>query len=642
LRAAAHARVGSGLVVALVALMLGMRVAAADTLAYRVDLASTGDPALDATLKATSNLESLRERAPVGAAGLIARARADLERLKTVLESYGYYQGSVRIEIAGQALEDPTLAERLEHLPPKATAPVAVSFTPGPLYHLRDIKVEGELPGGSESLLGLHAGEPAVAANVLAAGTRLQSSLQDQGYPFAKVDPPVAYEDAREPLLDVVFHAVAGARLNVGAIRFEGLKHLHESMVRRRLLLHSGERYSAHAVELARQDLVKTGLFNAVTVHLGHEPDQTGGVPVIFRLTERPGHAVSFNAAYSTDLGGSLGVTWTDRNLLGNGEQLSVAANALNLGGGDTNGVGYDTSIKFIEPDFLHRDQQLQVAVGAVRQFLIAYDQTAINASVSLSRKLSSVWSASAGLSTSNEQIRQAGTHYAYTLVGLPLGLSYDSTDLKSPLDDPTHGMRDSVSFVPTRSLGHPSATFLISQVKLAGYLDLDRFLPTGAGRTVIAARALAGVAQGAGEYSLPPDQRFYGGGSGTIRGYPYQGVGPQTCYAPPTASTRARTFQPPCGTANDIPIGGTAITAASLELRQRIVGNWGAAVFVDGGQVSSTLKPLPSNFYTGIGAGLRYYTPIGPVRLDFAVPTRIYTVDGARYQVYIGLGQAF
>jgi translocation and assembly module TamA len=633
--------VGRAPLAALGCLLAGALAQAADPQPYRVDLASTGVAALDATLRASSNLVTLREGAPVSPFGLIARARADVDRLKTVLESFGYYQAGVRVQIDAHPLEDPGLPELLAALPAKQVARIGVSFVLGPLYHLGDIRIEGDLPPDAATL-DLHPGAPAVAADVLAAGARLQSELQDHGHAFAAVDPPVAYEDAREPLLDVVFHVTAGPTVNVGAIRVEGLKHVHESMVRRRLLLHPGEPYSARKVELARQDLVKSGVFNAVTVRLGRQADESGGVPVTFRVQERPGHAVSFNSAYSTDLGGSLGVTWTDRNLFGNGEQLSVATNALNLGGGNTNGVGYDTSVKFIEPDFLRRDQQLQVAVGAVRQFLIAYDQTAATASVSLNRRLSSVWTASVGVSSSVEHIIQAAVPYNYTLLGVPFNVSYDSTDLRSPLDDPTHGMRDSIGITPTRSFGHPTADFLITQAKLAAYLDLSTFLPTRPGRSVLAGRVLAGIAQGAGEYSLPPDQRFYGGGSGTIRGYPYQGVGPQLYYPPPVCAIDPKTHQRSCTPSTDIPIGGTAIIAGSLEWRQRIAGNWGAALFVDGGQVSSSLKPLPSDFYTGIGAGVRYYTPIGPVRLDVAIPTRIYTVDGGRYQVYIGLGQAF
>jgi translocation and assembly module TamA len=376
-------------------------------------------------------------------------------------------------------------------------------------------------------------------------------------------------------------------------------------------------------------------------------------VPITFVLSERKRHSVTLNAAYSSDLGGSGGVTWGDRNVFGNAEQLNVSASIINLGGSDTTGLGYDTRSKFLIPDFEHRDQSLQFAVGAIKQYLVAYDQKAVTGGVTLTRKLSSVWTVSAGLATTEEQIMQDSVTRDYTLVALPLTVSYDSTHLASPLDDPRHGMRDSLSITPTESLGHPNATFIISQIKIAAYVDFSDLGWGDPGRNIVAFRALAGLAQGAGEFSLPPDQRFYAGGSSTIRGYPYQQVGALFPYT-------------------TIPIGGTAIAAGTVEFRKRFAGNWGGAIFADAGQVSEKLQLLPSEVRVGVGIGVRYYTSIGPIRIDVAAPTKrdiyqepnaitpapsacvgkpavtagCFTTRGAAvdqtFQVYIGLGQAF
>jgi translocation and assembly module TamA len=646
-------------------LYAGLAARAADPQSYRVDMASTGDGSMDATLRATSELEALRDTAPVSPFGLIARARGEVDRLKTVLESYGYYQAAVTITIESLGLGSAGLAAALTALPKDQSARVAISFNLGPLYHLRKVDIEGTVPESARGAFTLKAGAPAIASDVLAAGARLLTALQEQGYAFAKVDPPVAYEDQSLPVLDVSFRVDAGARATIGEIRFEGLQRVHEKLVRRRLTLRPGRQYSPTAIEAARRDLLSLGPFAAISVEVGKAVDSTGGVPVTFTLRERKRHAVALNAAYSTDLGGSGGVTWSDRNVFGNAEQLTVAASALNLGGSATTGIGYDTSAKFLKPEFGHRDQALQIAVGAIKQSLQAYDQKAVTTGVTLTRKLSSVWTVSAGVSTSNEQVIQEtntpqynalaptiplypAVTYNYTLVALPLTLSYDSTHLASPLDDPVHGMRDSLSITPTQSLGHPNASFVISQVKLAAYFDLHGLGFTDPGRSVLAVRALAGEARGAGEFSLPPDQRFYGGGSGTIRGYRYQSVGPQF-------------------PADGNPIGGTAIIAGTLEFRQRIAANWGAAAFVDGGQVSSSLKPLRNELRIGYGVGARYYTPIGPIRLDIAVPTQRHSfitshgvvqtdangvitgvtsttgvVRDDAFEIYIGLGQAF
>jgi len=634
---------------------------AADPVSYKVDKFSTGDGSMEAMLRATSDLVTLRTSAPVSPYALIARARADVERLKTVIESFGYYESKITIQIDGMTLNDPGLADHLNALPKKHDAQVQIRFELGPLYHLRDVKIDAELPPSVQGAFTLKAGMPAVADTVLATGTRLLSALGEQGYAFAKVDPPVAYEDKTQPLLDVTFHVEVGPRVNIGEIHITGLKRVHESLVRRRLLLHTGEVYRTSAIESARADLLSPsiGVFAAVNVKVGTAVDATGGVPITFQLRERLRHTFGVSGAYSTDLGGSGTLNWGDRNVFGNAEQFNVSASITGLGGSATNGLGYDLPIKYILPDFGHRDQSLQFAVEALKQELVAYDQTAFKAGVTLTRKLDKNWTVSAGINATEETIDQivgeelsgSGTAptytpvrqtFDYTLVALPLVLSYDSTDLASPLDDPTHGVRGSLSLVPTHSLGHSNATFLVTTVKLATYFDLDHLLPTEPGRSVVAARALIGSAEGPGVESLPPDQRFYGGGSSSIRGYPYQSVGP---YFPILSDCPANaTSAPPCKVAGQTtyPIGATTISAGTLEFRQRIAKNFGTVLFIDGGQVGNSLKLSATNLFFGIGTGVRYYTPIGPIRVDFAVPLKRYDTDPQAFQIYIGLGQAF
>ena len=624
---------------------------AADPQPYRVELAPTGNAALDSTLKATSQLAVLRKSAPVDPFGLIARARGDIARLRTVLESFGYYQSSVSITINGLVPDDPKLGDILSGLPKENDALCRVSFNLGPLYHLGDIQIDGEVPDSARSSLRLVSGAPAIATDVLAGGARLLTALENQGFAFAKVDPPVAQEDPHRHVLNVTFHVVTGPHVQIGEVRFEGLKRVHERLVRRRLLLHTGEPYSALAVERARRDLLTLGVFASVDVRLADSPDGEGRVPVTFQMEERPRHAVSLSGAYSSDLGGSAGVTWSDRNVRGNAEQLNLSATVINLGGTATTGVGYDTSAKYVLPEFAHRDQSLQFAVGAIKQALQAYEQKAVTSGVTLSRKLSSVWTGTVGISAVRETITQEGIAQDYTLFALPLGVLYDSTDLPSPLSDATHGVRASLTLAPTRSHGHLDTTFYITQFSIADYLDLHRLFRTERGRSVLAVRALLASALGATVSvetidgvqvrvpDLPPDQRFYAGGSGTVRGYRYQSVGPEF----------------PDGN----PVGGTALSAINVEFRQRFGRNFGAALFADAGAVGEKLSPLsglihggrcssgassPSTtncWAVGVGAGLRYYTPIGALRLDLAVPTYRRPNDD-RFGVYIGLGQAF
>ena len=180
-------------------------------------------------------------------------------------------------------LTDPGLGDTLTALPKGSTAQVVVTFTLGTLYHLRRIDIDGEVPApiNAAETLGLKTGQPAVAAVVLAGGSRLLSALQEQGYAFAQVDPPIAYEAADAPVLDLNFHVIAGVKVNIGEIHIEGLQRVHESLVRRRLLLHTGDVYKPSAIEAARRDLLALNVFGQVSVQTGSAADASGGVPVV-------------------------------------------------------------------------------------------------------------------------------------------------------------------------------------------------------------------------------------------------------------------------------------------------------------------------------------------------------------------------
>ena len=649
-------RLGRRCVAGLLSLFVTAAALGADPQTYSVHFADTRNKALNEMLQGTSSLSALRKSAPVGPFSLIGRAQSDIDRLQTVLQSFGYYQGGVSITIDGLALDDPGLGDELTKKTAKEGAKVALAFNLGPQYHLGTVQLTGDAPPKAAAALKLSTGAPAVAADVLAAAERVRQALGEDGYAFAKVDPPHAKENSAARVLNVSINVNAGNRYRLGEIHVTGLTTINESFVRKRLRVHSGDQYRASAIEAARKDLLGVGVFTQVTVTVDPMPDATGGVALTFKFRERKPRTVGFTAAYSSDLGASAGMNWVKREITGNADSLTLSANVLNLGGGTaTTGVGYDLNGKYLIPDWLTRDQSLQYSLGALKQSLDAYDQTAALGGVSVIRKLSRIWTVSAGFTAEREQIIQEapptaaesaalgcttdiqapapGTteprcKYDYTLLAVPLTGMYNTTGLDSPLADATHGVRASLTLTPTFSVGKDSTQFLITQLTAATYVDLNNFgLVPDAGRSVLAFRLLDGIAAGASQFSLPPDQRFYAGGSGTIRGYRYQSVGPEF----------------PDGN----PIGGTAINAETIEFRQRVGLALGYAVFVDAGNISRNLSPLNGSPQVGVGVGLRYYTALGPLRIDFAVPVQRRTGPGVvnpdeAFQVYIGLGQAF
>ncbi|WP_084367028.1 autotransporter assembly complex protein TamA [Neokomagataea thailandica] len=638
---------------------------------YKVSLTSTGNAAVDSAVAASSQLKTLQTTQAVGPYALSGRIRADYDRVNTALESQGFYAGRVTItvNVAGQALDgqNPQLPDVLKAAGAKGNVKVTIAPVLGVQFRLGQVSVVAPvsvvagqtavnavqqvtslktplvqaqkpsavvaLTDGEQKAFGLASGQLAQAAPVLAAQGNLLTFLQEEGYATASVSTPLAYLRPQSQTLDIVFHVERGPKVVIGPIGFDGLTHVRDSFLRRRLTLHEGDLYRPSTIEAARQDLASTGVFSTVQVHdappivtLGNTvsrvPGVTQAMPIDFDFTEGKRRTLSAQAGYSTDLGGRAGVSWTHHNLLGAAEQLKLTALVTGLGGSAQQGLGYDVYADFNKPDFLRRDQTLSLRVEAIRQLLYSYRQTAFLARAGLGRHLGKYWFVSAGVMGMQEQIQQFGDTRHYFIVSAPLAATYDSTELVNPIDPATHGIRASLTATPSVSLESNTSFFTILTAQASTYFDFARLGLTKSGNSVLAVRGIVGSVQGASTYQIPPDQRLYAGGPATIRGFRYQGVGPQygnTKYA----------------------IGGTSMDAGTVEFRQRLPKNLGFAAFMDAGQVGTGSRPGQGTLRVGYGAGLRYFTPIGPVRVDVALPMNR-PAQGDKWELYLGLGETF
>ena len=615
-------RLPRGGVLLAAALLAAPSTLAADPQPYAATIAPTGDAALDAILRDSSMLLSL-SKAPVGPFALVTRARDDEKRLNTALESRGYYAGSIHVTILGHTLSDPALPDFLQQAPAAPPIPVRVTVDRGPLFHLGHVALQGSVPPPGRNALDLAPGAPAVAADVLAAQARVLAALRRNGYALAKVDTPVAVLGPAQRTLDVSYKVDAGPQVDLGPIGLQGLGGVNPAFVRRRLLIHPGEQFNPDTIETARTDLLSLGVFSSVTAQAATSTDPKGQLPITFRFVERPRNAISANVAYSTDLGASAGVTYTRRNLFGNAERLDLGATATQLGGTDTTAPGYDVTAALTKPDiFGVRNQDLRLSLEAVKQDLQAYSRTAGIAGVAVTRVLSPTVSGSAGVLGTEETVLQEGVTRDYTLMQLPVTAKWDTTGPNGLLD-PTYGVRVAATVTPTASLAGRQSEFVIAQVSGSTYLNIG-LLGGAPGRSVLALRATAATVQGASTFQIPPEQRLYAGGTATVRGYRYQSVGPQF--------------------ADRTPVGGTELAAGTVEFRQRILQSFGAVLFADAGQVSgSGAAPgiTGRGLAVGAGVGARYYSSIGPIRLDFALPLIKQRGDDA-FELYVGLGQAF
>ncbi len=593
-----------------------LMVRAADPQPYALTIPRTGNDLLDQTIAESSLLEALRTDAPAPPFALIERARGDVGRIEAVLNSFGYYAAHVEISIDGHDVDDPALPGVLDQVPSDNDVQVRVAIDQGPLYHLRNVRFDGDLPDGAKNMLELESGDPANASDILSGQARVLTALQEDGYAFARVDTPIAYLNDDDRTVDLLIPVTTGPQTVIGDISFEGLTDMNEAFVRQLLTIHPGDRYRPDSIEGARRSLAGLGVFSGVSVRAADHAEDDGSVPLTFDFQESPLHKVALSATYATDLGLSAAASWTHLNLFGNAEQLVVSVAATGMGGNATGGIGYTGSVKFTKPRFLGEDQRLDAEVSAVKQDFDAYSKTAQSIGVTVRRRLDPLWTAGAGLTGTHDEVTQQGITRLYELISIPLTAAYDGTGLSDTLADPTKGYRASFAVTPTLAVGTTDLTFVVLQAAGSAYFDLS-----GDGRTVAAVRAIAGSILGGSNFSVPPDQRFYAGGSATVRGFRYQSIGPHF----------------PDGS----PVGAASVAAGTIELRQRVGEDWGIAAFVDAGQASDNVLPLTGAFNVGVGAGARYYTSIGAIRADIAVPLT-HVPDTDSFQIYIGLGQAF
>ncbi len=593
--------------------------AAAQELTYGVEVTGVDDKELLQAIRASANLVSLADEAPPGAAGLIRRARRDIERARRALRSYGYYAGTVAIRIAGQPLDDPDLAVDLETRAAQEPVPVVIAVAPGPRYTIGKVGVAGAAPPLDIDLgaIGLAEGDPARASRVIGAEIRLVEQMLAQGFPFAAVASREVIVDHATRAMEVTYRLEPGPQASLGQVSFQGLERVEEDFLRRRIPFEPGAPYRPERIDALRGSLSELGVFSMVRLETPQQLTDEGRLPIVVNLEERERRFIGFGADFATSEGFSVRGFWGHRNLFGEAETLRLQAEVARLGENDLGEPEISFGANFRKPDFISLDQDLLSTLALINEDRDPFQRLALVGTLGLERAISEQLTVGAGISAEASEITDAATSTIeqFVLVGFPLTARLDRTD---NLLDPTDGYRLNASATPYPFVKGPADPFLSVSAGGSTYYDL-----TDEGRYVLAARARVGSLFGNDETTdVPADKRFFAGGGGSIRGYDFQLVGPLTD--------------------DDDPIGGLSLFEAGLEARVKVTESIGLVPFVEAGNVFDTRLPsFNEDLQYGAGLGFRYFTAVGPVRVDFAVPLNPRDVDDD-FEFYISLGQAF
>ena len=572
--------------------------ATATGVAYRFRIEGVEDEDLADLLQRGSELASLVDKPPISRAALLNRIENDRQTFDTILRSEGWYAGTIESNF-DNSTSPPTVVMRID---------------PGPRFKLKSFAVVpfGEtektpvpLPGVND--LGLTMGEPARAADVVAAERRLLAWLGDRAHPLARLGDREVIVDHADRSMRVTVAVDPGPPLAFGPLSIEGLDKVEENYVRLLVPWTEGELFDRRKVEEFRRKLARTGLFSTVVVSPAAIADADGRLPITVETAEAKQRSIGGGFKYYTSEGPAGEAFWELRNVFGRDEDLRVT---VELGR-----IAQQGTVDVLVPNWRRVDQTLVGQALVQRETTDAFDKKGIEVSGQIRRVFDEFWAAGVGPSVETAWITENNETDNSTLFGLPAFVLRDSTD--TPLD-PTEGSR--LRFAPTPYVGwyQTSQLFMTNELSATGYYSLDNDR-----RYILAGRAKFGSLFGESRDSVPADKRFYAGGGNSIRGYPFQKVGP-------------------LNDDND-PIGGRSLVEFSAELRARVWGNFGVVPFIDGGTVFASVVPdFADPLRWGAGLGLRYYTAIGPVRVDLATPLNPRKDVDDPFQFYISLGQSF
>lgn len=588
---------------------------------YTVELNGLPDEAMVGTAEEALAVYRQQENGAQSLAFLKRRAKGDSDLLQRILRSGGYYNGTVDIavtEVEAPEQEDSDQetsespgdqeAEELE------LALVKIDVEPGPAFTLKSHTFRMETEGArapEAAALGSPVGQAAAAAPIVDAETAAVEQLKRAGYPYAKSLKRRAVADLEAATLEVETPISSGPSAAFGEVTYEGLEDVRSRYLQTYLPWEPGDVLDIAKLRAFQRELLGTDLFDTVSVRIPEEPPESESEPVLLPVTvvanERPFRTASAGARYSTDDGPSVSGGLAHRNLFGENETVTLQL--------DTGIEQQRIGIGYKEPQYLRPGQDFVAGLVVKREEDDAFDDLTATGTVGLRRRLSKYWVVGAGLLGEASLITDKGEDTTAYLGGIPVYGEYDDTD---DLLNPTSGTRFRGQVTPFGGVFEEEPTYFLNlDTSASGYIDL-----LGDEKYILAGRGRAATIFAEDVDRVPQTRRLYSGGGGSVRGY-------------------AQRFVGELDSDND-PVGGLSALELSGEVRAKVYGDLGGVLFVDAGSVSAETYPdFENGIQVAAGFGFRYYSPAGPIRLDFAIPVNGRDADDA-FQFYFSIGQAF
>ncbi len=577
-------------------------------------------------LEGATRLYRLQDKPPPNIALLKRRAAADKAIVERALKSEGYYEGEATIIVLS---EDPPadgtappIDGEGEITSASETAPgapiVKVSVRKGPRYALaRQLAtfatpIDPQLEQTVQNAISVNVGGPAQGRAVVDAETAASRILGRSGYPYANKGKRRAEANFDFDTLDIRTPYAPGPLTTYGDVTFEGLKTVEQKYVESFVTWKRGAPISRPEIADVQRELSATRLFDAVSIVLPEEPpegwEKTGqfAAPVKIVFEESKHRKATAGLGFSTTDGPGGVATWENRNLFGQNETLQAVL--------DVSVEEQRARLDYRKPRWTKSRRDLLAGFEVFHEDTEAFESFGATGNIGIEERLRDWLTVTASLAGEAVQIREAdGRRRDSYLIGLPVSAVYDRTD---DLLNPTEGVRVKALAAPwLGSFDEEVTVFGETDLEASTYVSLDRDA-----NYIFAVRGRVAQVISDNADRVPANRRVFAGGGGSVRAFAEQHVNDLDN--------------------NGVPEGALGVYEGSVELRARY-GNFGVVPFIDAGVVSNDFFQDFGKLRWGPGLGLRYFSPVGPIRLDVAVPIDRRSEDDA-FQFYLSIGQAF
>lgn len=510
----------------------------------------------------------------------------------------------------------------------------------GPQYWFGNVAFSGPAAYTRDELIRVFAeelGKPFTHGRLDAARRKLEDFYKKHGHFIATVEARGDKASAVRNKVPVTFVVAPGPRHRFDGITVRGLDRVKPQFVQNRMMKLRDKTYDPALTDERFRELIQTGLFKNLRIN----PVRVTGNQVRLDLEIEEAKAKEFGIGlgFASYEGAIASLTYTDRNFLRSARPLTL--------GIEYTSRGYKGEVLWSDPWLFETDYRFRARLYALTREHEGYSKRELGFQPSLARNITKQWEVSAFLLAKQVEFTDF-TIDPPELLGRQKYLA-NSAGFSSTLDFRNNAANPSRGFIGTATLDAASSVlgseveFVRGTFRLSYYLPVTRrtvlafgarggvIAPTGGSATTTVAtrrkmRALRTrqnadlIAQN--DTRLPIDERFFSGGSTSVRSFVERDLGPKD--------------------RNGLPIGGEAFTVFNVEYNFPIFGDVKGAVFADAGNLKSRADDFGiSDLRYAFGAGVRYNLPFGPIRLDYGLNPSP-RADEDRGAFHLSVGVAF